>query len=587
MMATMMEGSGRSQCRKPECGWRFGLLPLLLAGAVVTAGVSGAAAGPKDGKVVRGDATIQQSGKKTLVNQKSGRAIVNWKSFDVDHGEAVSFQQPGKKAIIVNRVTGGDVSDIQGAIKGNGQVWLINPAGILFGPTATVDVQGLLATTSNLSDADVMEDNFNFWRRTPHADAQVVNQGEIAVARGGLAVLAAPQVRNEGLIAGKVAQVVLAGVPAFAIDFDGDGLLSFVANGVLNVPPGSVPVSNSGVVRIEGGSVLLTAAVAKKVVRDVINVAGVIEAQSTRLVDGRVILDGGTDTDIAVEGVVRARSGGDRAGEAAVDIDGHEVVITGTVAGSDVVRISGKRIATADDGIIRGGRLDIDSSAAAGHPVGGQLDIATDIDVLSIGRDAPENTVFATASVDNAGDLVIRSSGGRPGADVKTLVLQVEGTLKVADPIVATGAGDAVVVDAHQFVNRAGPGAVQTPNGRSIIYSVDPRQDDLGNLPGKPIVGSINETPPETIDIPGNVFVYRQTAAEPRPQPKAIEATVRNAVTAPTTAPDSSAERSQDEALAFSRSMIKVAPVAVDGGSGDLLFANDGNSDLWGMTGGH
>ena len=102
--------------------------------------------------MVAGQATIAQQGGTTQVTQASQRAVMNWQSFNVGAAEAVMFSQPSSSAAILNRIVAGDASQILGRISANGQVYVVNPNGIVFGRTAQVDVGGLLATTSNIAE---------------------------------------------------------------------------------------------------------------------------------------------------------------------------------------------------------------------------------------------------------------------------------------------------------------------------------------------------------------------------------------------------------------------------------------------------
>ena len=100
-----------------------------------------------------GSATIARpDAATTTVTQKSEKAIINWQSFSIGQDEITRFMQPDAKAIVLNRVTGVDPSKIMGNLTANGQVWLVNPNGIAFGKSATVDVAGLLATTIDIAD---------------------------------------------------------------------------------------------------------------------------------------------------------------------------------------------------------------------------------------------------------------------------------------------------------------------------------------------------------------------------------------------------------------------------------------------------
>ena len=87
---------------------------------------------PQGGAVVRGKATIEQD-KGLTVNQQSKRAVIDWSSFSIGADESVTFVQPSPKAVVLNRVTGSDRSDILGRLTANGQVLLVNPNGINFG----------------------------------------------------------------------------------------------------------------------------------------------------------------------------------------------------------------------------------------------------------------------------------------------------------------------------------------------------------------------------------------------------------------------------------------------------------------------
>jgi filamentous hemagglutinin family protein len=118
---------------------------------------------PAGGQVVGGSASISQANGQTLnVNQSSNRAIINWKGFSINVNELVKFNQPSSSSVILNRVTGVDPSSILGQLVANGRVFVVNPNGILFGPKATVDVAGLLATTLNTKDTDFMAGKFTF-----------------------------------------------------------------------------------------------------------------------------------------------------------------------------------------------------------------------------------------------------------------------------------------------------------------------------------------------------------------------------------------------------------------------------------------
>ncbi|MDN5943044.1 MAG: filamentous hemagglutinin N-terminal domain-containing protein, partial [Nitrospira sp.] len=157
------------------------------------------AALPTDGQVVAGQATIHQDSQTTLsITQASDKAILNWNSFSIAGNEAVHFLQPSVSSIALNRVIGIDPSVILGQLQANGQIFLINPNGILFGAGAQINVGGLFATTLQTRDEDFMAGRYLFAQDPLKELKTVVNRGNIHVSDNGYVVLMAPGVSNEG-----------------------------------------------------------------------------------------------------------------------------------------------------------------------------------------------------------------------------------------------------------------------------------------------------------------------------------------------------------------------------------------------------
>ncbi|MFI4957273.1 MAG: filamentous hemagglutinin N-terminal domain-containing protein, partial [Gammaproteobacteria bacterium] len=169
---------------------------------------SPALAGPTGGSVAAGSARIQNNGSSTVITQTTGRAVINWKDFSLGTNESVKFVDPSSSSVTLNRVTGGNTSQILGSISSNGQVFIVNPAGIVFGKTATVDVAGLLATTANITNSDFMKGNYHF--TDAPAGSSVINEGSITIHDAGLGALVAPHVRNTGFIQATLGRVALA-----------------------------------------------------------------------------------------------------------------------------------------------------------------------------------------------------------------------------------------------------------------------------------------------------------------------------------------------------------------------------------------
>ena len=105
---------------------------------------------PQGGQVVAGTGSIGTPGGNQMNITGSGNVAIDWNSFNVAQGETVNFS--GMQAVL-NYVTGNTKSEIFGNISGSGvHVFLVNPNGILFGATASVNVGQLTASTRTIDN---------------------------------------------------------------------------------------------------------------------------------------------------------------------------------------------------------------------------------------------------------------------------------------------------------------------------------------------------------------------------------------------------------------------------------------------------
>jgi filamentous hemagglutinin family protein len=222
----------------------------------MTALAAGAAyAAPAGGTVSAGQATIAQSGSATTISQSSGRAVIDWSSFNIGTGESVNFIQPSSSSVALNRIHDSNPSQILGTLSANGQVWLVNPNGVFFGSTAQVNVAGLLATTADISNSNFMAGN-DVFDQPGSPTASIINQGNITVQEAGLAAFVAPNLVNSGTITARLGKVQLASGDTFTLDTYGDGLISLAVSDQVT----QQLVQNSGTISANGGTVQLTAA---------------------------------------------------------------------------------------------------------------------------------------------------------------------------------------------------------------------------------------------------------------------------------------------------------------------------------------
>ncbi len=291
-------------------------------------------ANPEGGVVAAGQAEIVTHSPNTVqINQASDKAIINWQSYHVGQNEHVIYQQPGPQSITLNRINpASGVSQIYGKITANGQVWLMNPAGIWFGPGAHVNVAGLLATTAGISDADFMAGKYHF-QQSPEWNGAVINEGMIVLLNNGLAALVAPGAVNRGQIIANLGTAVLASSNEYTIDFTGDSLVTFaIGNDVqdfANDQNGQSlkhAVENSGTIIANGGKIQMAASVGAKVLDNAINMNGIAVADSVGIKNGEIIFSAGSGK-VTVSGTVTAS--GKKSGESGgvIKVLGNEVTV--------------------------------------------------------------------------------------------------------------------------------------------------------------------------------------------------------------------------------------------------------------------
>ena len=254
---------------------------------------------PTGGQVAAGQVSIAKPNPSQMqIQQNSQKAVINWQGFSINPSEAVNIQQPNPQAALLNRVVGVDASVIQGQLNANGQVYLINPNGVLFSNTAQVDVGGLIASTHAISDADFLNGHYHFMQNG--ATGAVSNQGQITTPAGGVVALIGTQVSNEGAISTPHGSTVLAAGKTVDLDFKGDGLVEVkVPNAALNAQ-----VANKGAIFADAGRVVLTAKAANQLAGTVINSDGLIQAKSLVQRNGEIILDSGTNGVTQVNGTL-------------------------------------------------------------------------------------------------------------------------------------------------------------------------------------------------------------------------------------------------------------------------------------------
>ncbi|EBV8365743.1 filamentous hemagglutinin N-terminal domain-containing protein, partial [Salmonella enterica subsp. enterica serovar Virchow] len=244
---------------------------------------------PTGGQIVGGQGSISTSGNQMTIHQQTQNMATNWHSFDIGQNNTVQFVQPDSSSVALNRVTGASGSQIMGTLKANGQVFILNPNGVLFGKNARVNVAGLVASTKNINTADFMKGQYTL-SGEGNPGAQVVNQGSLTTTKGGYIVLAADQVKNSGTITTPSGKTVLAAGKTVTLQLDNGGLTSVSVDGsVVNAL-----VDNRGLISATNGQVFLTARGKDMLLNTVVNNSGTIEAKGLESRGGEIVLNGGS-----------------------------------------------------------------------------------------------------------------------------------------------------------------------------------------------------------------------------------------------------------------------------------------------------
>nr|WP_320147447.1 YDG domain-containing protein [uncultured Anaeromusa sp.] len=282
-------------------------------------------ANPTDGSVVAGKADIASKGATMTITQYTDKAAINWQSFNIASGEKVQFIQPGASSVALNRVVGNNASSIYGTLSANGQVFLVNPNGVLFAPGSQVNVGGLVASTRDITNANFLAGKYAF---NGDSSAAVVNQGSITAAEGGYVALLGAQAKNNGIIVAKQGTVALGAGQAVTLDLAGDGFLNLAVDQAAL----QASVANSGVITADGGRVYLSAKAADTLAGTVVNNSGRIQAQRLRNENGVIILDGGTNGGAANSGSLDASGAVAGVSGGTVKVLGDKVSLTSTAA---------------------------------------------------------------------------------------------------------------------------------------------------------------------------------------------------------------------------------------------------------------
>ncbi|MCM0035789.1 MAG: filamentous hemagglutinin N-terminal domain-containing protein, partial [Burkholderiaceae bacterium] len=462
---------------------------------------------PTGGKVVGGTASIAQpSTNKMVVTQTTEKAAINWNTLNVGSGDTLQFVQPSANAQVLNRVVGvSGSSQILGNLTSNGQVFIVNPQGVVFGNGATVNVGSILASTRDISPNAFMAGGPLEFSAGANASGLISNEGSITAAAG-VIVLAADQIRNTGTLKAPNGQVVLAAGDQATLSLSNGQLVQFTVNATAN----NLSITNSGVIQAQEGKIVLNANATNNLLNAVINLSGVVSAQG-----GTVAIDSGSTGSANLNGATVDVS---RQGGSAGNI---------TVSAKDIqVAANAKLLASGTNG--KGGTVVLAGNTARGNSQVTVVDSTVNVSGVGSGSASVESsrggTVIVSGNrVDVSGNTTIDASGAAGGGKVIVGgdLLGKAGTLAPVPLADQTYIGGNVSIEIGSsagdggFVETSGKqitvlgnvkGSSKGKNGEWLIDPTDIVITNQTNITGANVTNSTNNSSGNTSNPTSNIL---------------------------------------------------------------------------------
>ena len=448
-------------------------------------------ANPVGGTVSAGSASISSSGTTLDITQTTDKAVIDWRSFNIAAGETTKFIQPSSSSIMLNRIGGGNPSQIFGHLSANGEIILLNPSGVLFGPGSQVDVNGLLATTAGISNQAFMAKGPLNFNQPGNPTASIINNGSITAAQAGLVGLVAPNVINNGLITVRLGKVQLSSADTFVMDLYGDGLMSFAVSPAVQ----KQLVENEGTISAAGGTIALTAAAGNSVVNSLIKADGELNAPAVAQKNGKIMIYAAGSN--AVAGNVAANKG-KLSGSSTVLVGG-KLDASGTAKGQ-----TGGSISVLGDnvGLMSGASLNVNGDGAGSVQVGGDFHGAgTTPTALNTYVD-PNAAIYANAVTSgNGGNVAVWSDG----------TTNFLGSI-AAEGGAQSGNGGFVETSGHNYLNFNGTVNTTAASGTTGTLLLDPTDITITTSNSTNMVNTAG-TFADTVDQPANLSAATLDAA--------------------------------------------------------------------------
>jgi filamentous hemagglutinin family protein len=426
---------------------------------------------PVDDGFTVGTGSITQVGNATNVVVDQVQSVIKWNSLDTVGGaeevrESLNFSQNGlANSVVLNRVLSGYGTQFYGDLNAEGmRIFIVNPAGVIFGGGSTVNVTQLIASNLDITNDKFLSGDYEFAGDIEGVDVherlgvinnsndiyaaegvaligqKILNTGTITTSAGGFVVMAA----GDRVLLGEPGSHILVEMNSVALPEEGDG--DVINDGHISAPAGTVvlaagdvfssalelPTVSGGIGRIEqnghihadgtsadGGSVGLTAA-------DEVVLASGSETTANAATGGDaglVVVHSNGRTAIEAGAQIQAKGGHvpydllddfDDVVETTVEVSGDYVNLAGSIDASATGGKRGKIIIDALDMTIANGSkpaAPLDNTVYETW-VENQSKVSTDVELVAHSRDAGNITVARMTDGEitgGSGDIVLRT----------------------------------------------------------------------------------------------------------------------------------------------------------------------------------
>lgn len=383
-------------------------------------------ANPQAPAVVAGEATFNQPNPRTLEIATSGRAIINWQEFSIKQGEIASFIQSGRNSAVLNRVIGNMQSQIDGLLKSNGNVYLINPQGVVIGKEGLIQTAGFVGSAFDVLDESFLKNQQLHFKGD--SNAAIINYGTIEALDGDV-ILLGRSVINHGKINALNGEVDLAAGYEILLKPEGEDRI-FISLSNNSTEKNEVGIEQTGYIqsvaaylKAEGNAYALA-----------IKQSGQIEANAILEKEGRIYL-------VAEKGVNE---------------------ISGTLtAASGKIQLLGDKV-----GILNGSVIDVSGDLGGGE-------------VLIGGDFQGKESTIANATLSVVEENVLIAAGAKKAGNGGKVIVWSDEATSFSGNIQAEGGMDGgdggfVEVSGKQHLNFAGLVSTMAPHGKMGTLLLDP-----------------------------------------------------------------------------------------------------------------